>query len=420
MQILTRDRFSLILMLAAPSLVSLLDVILALVLGRNPFDFTDGSMPDVMITLFLLTVYGVMVGGLSQMREIVKEQDVYKRERLVNLRLFPYIMSKVWVAALLSIYAALVYMVVHYIAFDMPGGAIEFVLMFITLALATMAGMMLGLFASAVAPNANAAPMIVVLLMLPQIVLGGALVPLPTFVTAPISTRWAFQAFMGITGSGSTVAADACWDLDEETQKDLDLAFKNENCLCMGVNVLDPESCNFPGVGQFYNPIIDEAPAEPFNEPPPVEPLEPAQPVIPPQPQEPEDQSDRIATAKWREDVLAWQEEAGKIQSDFNAEMDNYRAEVALYRTQLEAYQARALQAERAQVERRIAIESAVLPAEELIRQFDPGFGWSFVDKSDSAAYRSMILKTWAAQLAIITVLFLLTMYMQKRKDVVK
>jgi hypothetical protein len=119
LKILTRDRFGLILMLAAPPLVSLLDVILALVLGRDPFAFgEDGSMPNVMITLFLLTVYGVMVGGLAQMREIVKEQDVYKRERLVNLRLFPYVMSKIWVAAILAVYASLIYMIVHYLAFD--------------------------------------------------------------------------------------------------------------------------------------------------------------------------------------------------------------------------------------------------------------------------------------------------------------
>ncbi len=419
-KILTRDRFSLILMLAAPILVSLLDVILALVLGRDPFDFTEGSMPNVMITLFLLTVYGVMVGGLSQMREIVKEQDVYKRERLVNLRLFPYIMSKVWVAALLSVYAALVYMAVHYIAFDMPGGALEFLLMLITLTLATMAGMMLGLFASAIAPNANAAPMIVVLFMLPQIVLGGALVPLPTAVTAPISTRWAFQAFMGITGSGSDVAADACWQLDDEAQEAMTLEFKDENCRCMGTNVLREESCNFPGVGQFYNPVIDEPVPESFAAEPPVEPVEPPSPEIPPQPVEPEDQSDQIAQAKWREDVLAWQDEASRVQDAFDVQMEAYRAEVALYRAQVEAYQEQALAAERAQVERRIAVESAVLPAEELIRQFEPGFGWSYVDKSNESAYRSMILKTWAAQLAIIIVLFILTMFVQKRKDVVK
>jgi ABC-type multidrug transport system ATPase subunit len=421
LKILTRDRFGMILMLAAPPLVSLLDVILALVLGRDPFAFgEDGSMPNVMITLFLLTVYGVMVGGLAQMREIVKEQDVYKRERLVNLRLFPYVMSKIWIAALLAVYASLVYMVVHYLAFDMPGGSIEFVLMFISLALATMAGMMLGLFASTLAPNANSAPLIVVLLMLPQIVLGGALVPLPEAITAPISTRWAFQAFLGITGVGSDVAADACWQLDEEVQDQMDLAFKNENCRCMGTNALHEESCNYPGLGQFYNPIIDEPPPQEFTEEPPSEPVEPPRPEIPPKPEECDDQSDNICMAKWREDVLAWEAESTTIQEGYEAELELFRGETDLYKTQLQSYQDRAVESQQAGVERRIAIGAAVLPAEELIRQFYSGFSWTYVDKDDTVAYRNMLLKTWTAQLIIILILFVLIMFLLKRKDVVK
>ena len=420
LKILTRDRFGLILMLAAPPLVSLLDVILALVLGRDPFDFVEGSMPNVMITLFLLTVYGVMVGGLAQMREIVKENDVYKRERLVNLRLFPYVMSKIWVAALLAIYASLVYMVVDYLAFDMPGGTFEFVLMFISLALATMAGMMLGLFASALAPNANSAPLIVVLLMLPQIVLGGALVPLPETITAPISTRWAFQAFMGITGVGTDVAADACWQLEDEVQDQMDLAFKDTNCRCMGTNALRQESCNYPGLGQFYNPVIDEPPVAEFTEEAPQEPLEPPRPEIPPRPEECVDQSDNICMAKWREDVLAWEEESTAIQDGYEAELDQYRAQVDQYKIQLEDYQNRAVESQQGQVERRIAVEASVLPAEELIRQFYPGFGWTYVDKNDTAAFQSMILKTWTAQLIIILILFVLIMFLLKRKDAVK
>ncbi len=76
-KILTRDKFALGLMLATAPLVSLLDVVLAAVMGRNPFAFADGDIARVMITLFLMTIYGVMVGGISQMREIVKEQDIY-------------------------------------------------------------------------------------------------------------------------------------------------------------------------------------------------------------------------------------------------------------------------------------------------------------------------------------------------------
>jgi hypothetical protein len=311
-------------------------------------------------------------------------------------------------------------MVVHYLAFDMPGGTVEFVLMFISLTLATMAGMMLGLFASALAPNANSAPLIVVLLMLPQIVLGGALVPLPTAITAPISTRWAFQAFMGITGVGSDVAADECWQLDDETQKEMDLAFKDENCQCMGTNALRADSCNYPGLGAFYNPIIDEPPPAEFAEDPPPEPVEPPRPEIPPRPEECEDQSDNICMAKWREDVLKWEEESTAIQTAYEAELEVFRQETEQYKTDLAGYQERAVAAQQGTVERRIAVEASVLPAEELIRQFYPGFGWTYVDKTDTSAYRNMILQTWAAQLVIIFILFVLILILLKRKDAVK
>ena len=75
-------------------------------MGRNPFDYVTGDAANGAITLFLLTIYCLLVGGLSQMREFVKEADIYKRERLVNLKIFPYVASKVWVALLLALYQA--------------------------------------------------------------------------------------------------------------------------------------------------------------------------------------------------------------------------------------------------------------------------------------------------------------------------
>ncbi|HSG43693.1 MAG TPA: FHA domain-containing protein, partial [Anaerolineales bacterium] len=287
-KILTRDRFALGLMLATAPVVSLLDVVLSAVLGRDPFSFQTGDMAQVMITLFLLTIYGVMVGGISQMREIVKEGDIYKRERLVNLKILPYVMSKVWVAALLAFFQAIIYTAVHYMAFEMPGGTAEFFQVYITMTLATLAGMMLGLFASALAPNGSSAPLLVIILMLPQIVLGGALIPVPEFVSAPTSTRWAFEALMSITGPGSDVAADKCWKLPEDVRTSMSIDDKvAEGCKCMGPNMLKEDSCNHPGLGKFYSSAIDgPAPVEPepLGDPPP-------EPVIPERPVEPTDQS---------------------------------------------------------------------------------------------------------------------------------
>jgi hypothetical protein len=408
LKILLRDRFSLALMLAAAPLVGLLDVVLATMMGSNPFSVTEGDMPSVLITLFLLTIYGVIVGGLAQMREIVKERDIYKRERLVNLKIIPYILSKVWLAILLALYQTAAYVIIHYLAFDMPGGTLDFILIYISLALATLAGMMLGLFASTLAPNPNAAPLIVILLMLPQIVLGGALVPLPEFVTAPTSTRWAFQAFMGIVGVGSDVAADVCWDLTEEERAIMTLEDKEAvGCRCLGINVLRPESCNFPGVGAFASEVIDRPP--PTEPPPPPE--RPGDPNVPDPPAEPEDQSDTVAVADYLADLQEYQQLVEQIQADAEAEFAEYESELEVYQAQVVSYQEEL-------VSWQIAREAAVLPAEGLIDTFYEDLKWTFVNRDDPEQFWPFIYKTWVAQGTIIGVLFVAILILQKRKDI--
>jgi hypothetical protein len=52
-------------------------------------------MANVITSMFMPLMYAILVGSLSQMREFVKEGAIYKRERLVNLKVFPYVLSKV-------------------------------------------------------------------------------------------------------------------------------------------------------------------------------------------------------------------------------------------------------------------------------------------------------------------------------------
>ena len=392
-KILTRDRTALRLMLLAAPIVSLLDVIFSLVLGRTPFDYYDGSMADVMITLFFLAIYGIMVGGMSQMREIVKEQDIYKRERLVNLKILPYVMSKIWVAALLAAYQAAVYTIVHYLAFKVPGGVMEFVLIYITMVLVTFAGMMLGLFASALAPNANSAPLIVIMLLLPQIVLGGAVIPIPPSINVPISSRWAFEAMISITGSGSDVASDVCWKLPPEDQNAMTLEQKvANNCKCMGLNILREESCNHPGIGNRNIALGDGTL--------PTQPIEPVL-VIPPEPVQPENQSDTIAMAEYFAQLEKWRDEGRAAEAQFNNALTEYRRDVGIYANS------------------RQEIEQAVGIAEGITRTFYTGLSWAYVDKDDKGAYFGKIITTWFVQFLLCLVLFVAILYLQKRKDVI-
>ena len=71
-------------MLLIAPVVGSLDFVIAPIVGNNLFSYATGNAIYGKITLFFLCVYALMVGGMSQMREIVKEASIYRRERLVK------------------------------------------------------------------------------------------------------------------------------------------------------------------------------------------------------------------------------------------------------------------------------------------------------------------------------------------------
>jgi hypothetical protein len=279
---------------------------------------------------------------------------------------------------------------------------------YVTIALATLAGMMLGLFASALAPNANSAPLLVIILMLPQIVLGGALIPLPSFLSAPTSTHWAFEALMSISGAGSDVAADTCWALPPDVREAMTLEDKLKfGCRCMGVKMLEADSCNFPGLGSFYNQAIAEPPPvepPPFGDPPP-------EPVLPERPIEPANQSDNIAMAEFFTAIKAWEVQASLIQEEYKQQIEAYQAQAEVYKSEVITYQT-------ALAEWQIGQASAVTPAEAIVNQIYTNFDWIFVDKENTVIYWAKLTKTWLVQSAIIMILFVAILFLQKRKDI--
>ena len=405
-RVLLRDRFGLVLMLVVAPLVASLDFLLAALLGNTPFDFYTGNFSTAMITLFSLTVYAVMVGSLAQMREIVKEGDIYRRERLVNLRVLPYVLSKFGVAVVMAFYQAAWYVGLHYLAFHMPGGWQETGLIYITLTLTALGGMMLGLFSSALAPNANTAPLIVILFMVPQIVLSGAEVPLPNAVSATASTRWGFEGLMSITGIGSDVAADACWHLPLRTRALMSVEDKTATCRCMGLNLLDPHSCNFPGLGKYALP---EASAP--RPVPPVKPGDPpSKPALPPPPEAPKPPADSVAMARYLAALQAYQDEVKALQEAYQAELTLYQSRVNIYSAQMYAYQ-------HALVRWEMGRALALGPAEGMLAHVQQDYGWTFVDKHKPNLYWRKIALTWGGEGVIIVVLFLAVWVIQVLKE---
>ena len=213
---------------------------------------------------------------------------------------------------------------------------------------------------------------------------------------------------MGITGSGSDVAADLCWELPEDVRDVMTIEDKsNYGCRCMGLGLLDQNSCNYPGLGVFYNPALadpEPVPPTPLEDPPP-------EPALPERPIEPVDQSDSVAMADFFTALQEWEGQANDIQAAYKQELETYQAKSEVFKTEMIAYQ-------QSLAEWQIARTSAVSPAEIVVNQFYNDFGWTYVNKEDNLAYWGKLLKTWIAQSSIILVLFVGILLLQKRKDV--
>jgi ABC-type multidrug transport system ATPase subunit/pSer/pThr/pTyr-binding forkhead associated (FHA) protein len=406
-KILSRDRTSLVLMLLVPVLVASLDFFLAPAMGKHLYDFQIGDATNASVSIFLLAIDCMLVGGFSQMREFVKEADVYRRERLVNLKIFPYVASKVWVAMLLSFYGAAAFVTVRFLAFDIPATPLIIGFYFISMMLAVLAGSMSGLLASSISKSPSVAPLLMILLVIPQIVLSGGLAPLPSEITSVASTRWAYQDFTGLTGMGADVAADPCWKLNEAERDQMTMEQKEIfGCKCMGLAIFNSDSCNFPGVGQYYTMEIDQ--------PAPIEPAalgaEPTEPVIPAAPEPPADQNDKVAMVQYMNALNSYQDEVKLLQDQFRTEMDLYRSQADLYTAQMKDFQS-------AKVSYEAARNTAVRSAESLIEANIDVMGWAFVNTKDNETLIPWVTQTWIAQLIIISVYLMLIVLFIKRKD---
>jgi ABC transport system ATP-binding/permease protein len=335
MNILIRDRISLILMLLLTPLIAALDFFLW---SPDMFDSAGGAATKVFITLFMAAMVGFMVGALSIMREIVKESDIYRRERMVTLKIGPYVLSKIWMAVIIALYQAGVFILFMKIAGHWPDAS-QLLAVYITMVLAIFAGMLMGLLVSAASPNQNIAPLLITMVLVPQLIFGGV-IPLNYFGKAGqaigqvMTTKWAFQALVTISEAGKDVAEDPCWQMPEEERNKLTQEEKDEKCTCMGANIFS--KCDFPGIHDLYNASVDTPqPAQP--EKPGNPPEEPGDP--PEQPEKPEISDDPFTAEKqyeeWEEDMDAYRIEL----DEYTASTDEYREELEVYQDSVDNYQ---------------------------------------------------------------------------------
>jgi hypothetical protein len=259
LKLLLRDRKGLVLMLLAPLLIACIDFIFS---SRTMYDMTLGDPSRISTSLAFLIFLAMTVGSAAWVREYLKEAAVYQRERQVALRIFPYVLSKVWIVALLAIYQGLIWVLVHFIAADLPFRFPLVLNYFTFLGLAILVGSLFGLLASFAMPSEKRAGILLVVLLIPQLIFSGAFLPLPKFIPAVRSvaslmpSHFVFQGLSTADGHGIVLASDACWQLPPDQRQALTDQQKQSMCSCMGINIF--HLCSFPGVLGFYNQSLDQ------------------------------------------------------------------------------------------------------------------------------------------------------------------
>lgn len=180
-----RDRVSTaILLLQAPIIAALIALV-----------FNDES--ERTAALFILVIAAVWLGCSNAAREIVSEQAIFKRERMVNLKIPSYIFSKVTVLMMLCVIQCAILAAIVVPSINMES---SFLSIFFLLLLTSLPSLLLGLFISSLVSTSEAAMGLIPLILIPQVILGGLITIFENMnlfekvIAAFLPTRWSFEA----------------------------------------------------------------------------------------------------------------------------------------------------------------------------------------------------------------------------------
>ncbi|CAN5578172.1 hypothetical protein BH10ACI1_BH10ACI1_08660 [soil metagenome] len=156
-------RNTLILLAQAP----IVAFILALITDDTP---NDGR------TIFIAAVIAIWLGANNAIREIVSETEVYARERLVNLKIPSYVLSKFAILSTIGLIQCVLFVLILTIFGRFE--SVDFLKITLISYLSLLAGVAIGLFFSALVSSTEKAMSILPLILIPQLLLSGFLKPL--------------------------------------------------------------------------------------------------------------------------------------------------------------------------------------------------------------------------------------------------
>lgn len=209
LQLKWRDRNALAVQLLQAPVIGLLALLLFRKGRYHPIALDD----DITPSLFVIMAAAVWFGCSNVAREIVGEAAIFRRERMGNLRAGTYLLSKLALQALFVAVQVGTLMVILVPGVPLQGGVLP---LFGTAMLAGCAAMAMGLLVSTVARTELQAIQLVPLVILPQIMLSGILLPvagdkasvMAAWLSKPVLLRWAYSAGLHVEFAEHTLRGD--------------------------------------------------------------------------------------------------------------------------------------------------------------------------------------------------------------------
>jgi ABC transport system ATP-binding/permease protein len=203
LELLVADRKNLALLLLQAPIIGLL-----LVMVSHPDAFI-ASRIDAKKLVFMLSLTGVWFGVINSAREICKESAVLRRERLAGLRPGAYLLSKLFVLALLVLVQAALLLGVLMLRVTLPAHGLLLPIaleLYVTVALCGIAGISLGLALSAVAATPDKAMSLIPFVLVPQVLFAGVMFVLKGATSA---IGWLVSARAGVDALSAIVDLNA-------------------------------------------------------------------------------------------------------------------------------------------------------------------------------------------------------------------
>ena len=195
MGVLARDKFNLFILFAQAPIIAGLTYLVVDAKGQRDFPY------------FILALVALWFGTSVAAREVIRERAVYNRERMVNLRLLPYVGSKLFVLLLIvSFQCILLFGTLKLLDLTtlmvLPGSFGGLPQLFVMI-LTGMVGIALGLFISSVVRTSEMATSLVPLILIPQILFSG-LVGVPVGIAKAagvlMPATWSFDEMKRLSG----------------------------------------------------------------------------------------------------------------------------------------------------------------------------------------------------------------------------